>query len=436
MALRMMKKWRPNFLDKLPLYLLLISLILLGSRTYEEAQSTPLSLEGINRILGILGSIFLSFIYLYRTKAFLRVPSILFFLLCYCIICINSSLLFSEWPLYSLWKVCELLAVFFVGLYVYSRSRFNFIWAQDYYEVVLNFFRLLLIVTIIGAILYPADAWRSPVGEATIAAYGAPLLPFQIFGVIFRINPNSLGGIAACLLIIHLIRLYYFSTGKYFNFLFIFLSLFVLVFAQSRTAWIGLSITIILIIVFTDTFGRFFKYLIGLSIFGLVNLSWTFIFDYLTRGVSTEQLQGMSGRSSWWEIAISKFMEESFAMQLFGMGFATANRTVVSEELGRSVTTLHSDYMDTLISTGFSGTLLLLIMIATIWKRVWTISRAEPIFFAEMLGVISIITVRSASGTTFAIYNHFLLLGIIMAVFAQVISNSRSKLLSNSDNSQ
>jgi len=157
-----------------------------------------------------------------------------------------------------------------------------------------------------------------------------------------------------------------------------------------------------------------------LGVFGLL-LAGTAV-DYLTRGVDAERLATLSGRTIWWETAILEYGSAGVVEKLIGMGFATASRNILSDKLGaEGAATLHSDYIDALVSSGALGfVMILLIMFGLLWKAYRHAVKSGDAIAMEILGVVVILMVRSFSGTTVASHNVFLILLFSIAVYLRV----------------
>lgn len=410
-----------------PVFLIFVALILLGKRTFEEAQEGAFSIDNINRVVGLAGSLILVFPFFLKKQS-LQVPFPLRWFALYIVICSISSLFYSEWVGYSFWKVVEILSALAVSIYVATLAKRNPRMAFVYYESCLNFFLLMMVVAVIGAVVNPAAAITPPVSERTIDALGEPVLPYQLRGILFIINPNSLGVMGAILTFVYLVRVINGARGAR-PYLVLPLSFCVLVAAQSRTAWAGFFVAFFWYALFSaNPSMRTRLGLWGLSTVGLLGGLGVFI-AYLTRGFSIEQLQGLSGRAVWWDVAWSRFAQSGPDEQLFGLGFMTANRTITIQEIGYSVTTLHSDYADALISTGYLGLCLIILCLASSWLQLWPMRRCSGYLVSEIIGTSLILTVRTFTGTTISIFNFFLVIFFAIVVLSGVLKRLPAEAL-------
>lgn len=411
----------------LPAFFLFLALLLFGKRTLEEAQSSPLSFENINKLVGLAGALIIPWSYFLRQRRLVVPPSVGWFVLYTCV-CLLSSIFYSQWVVYSSWKAAELVAVVSVTIYIAALAKKKPDVALMYYEACLRFFGLIIVLTLVGLLIDPAGALTPPVSDAAVEAFGEPVVPYQLYGrTVIVVNPNSLGAMAAILTYVYTIR--WFSGASSFKagcWLLACLGVFLL--AQSRTAWVGFCVAILWYVLFSANPSRSLRFRLILTLVGVVLVGSGFFASYLTRNQGVEQLQGMSGRALWWQIAWVKFQEASLDEQLFGLGFMTANRTIVSDAIGYSVSSLHSDYADALISSGYLGIGFLVVFIFSSLGGVFALRRSRTCLVAELIGICLILCVRSFTGTTFAIFNYFLPLFLAIIVVCGVVARTTVRL--------
>ncbi len=188
--------------------------------------------------------------------------------------------------------------------------------------------------------------------------------------------------------------------------------------AQSRTSWLGFLIAV------SACFLRRGRSLLVLVIFWVIAAGGLSFFGdevelYFTRGATFERFAGMTGRLIWWEAALQEFDKAEPAAQALGLGFMSAGRFVLSESLdGKGASTLHSDYIDALLSTGYVGLAALAFSILAL-----TISAVKSSNLAkyetqciEIFGIVIILTIRSVTGSVAACHSIFLPLFLICAV--------------------
>lgn len=400
-----------------PVYLVFISLLIFARRSYEAASESPLDIANIHKYVAIAAAGFFTLHYLSTRGLPRQIPSVHIAYGGYIICAALSSLLFSEWFAYSIIKTFEIFVVLVVSLYIVRLSQHTPLMGFLYYEACLNFFKILMFSVVVGIIVYPGEAIQSPVSEETVEAYGMSILPYQIRGAIFQINPNALGILSAIVLFVCLVRLKFERSTKIL-WMWTLFSSFVLIFAQSRTAFLGLCCAIAVTILFSRGFTLRWRLIIVALLTLIVLVMWMPIYAYLTRGVSEEQLAGLSGRALWWEIALSEFFKTDYLQQVFGLGYMVSARTILQSELGFAVGSLHSDYMDAFISTGYIGITFFvgtILLFGIMLVRLRRIHCCTP-FIAELIGIGIILIVRTFTGSTVASQSLLLPLFLAMSV--------------------
>lgn len=408
--------------------LVFVSLLLFEIRDFSQTNQNPISISNIHKVLALVfASIFTLTFFLLRGLPKQWAVFQTGFLL-YVLLGVLSSLVFSSNVFFSLWKLLEVSTVLMLSLYVLTLGKKTPFLASRFYELCLLFFKFMLIVTAIGALIYPNEAIHSPLSDESMAVYGAPLLPYQIFGTILQINSNSLGAMSAILLFVYAHK---FMTGNR-SFSIVSWGLFSLTFlilSQSRTAFIGLFCALAVTLIVDANQRRTTKLFLIFIFTLLVTTSANILVEYLTRGVDQERLATLSGRMIWWEVAFEEYLNADVLAQIIGMGFGTASRTILDSKLDQGgAATLHSDYIDALVSTGILGLMILIIiMVALLIEAYKYAMKVRDPIAIEMLGIIIILFVRSFSGTTIATHNIFLILIFSIAVYLR-IEKSRPRL--------
>ena len=117
--------------------------------------------------------------------------------------------------------------------------------------------------------------------------------------------------------------------------------------------------------------------------------------EFFMRGQSKELFRSLSGRIPAWKVTFSVFMENP----ILGYGAYAAGRFFVGLKYGYMMSSLHSDWVETLIGTGILGFSFLLICLIAVW---WTILRASNLknplcnqLRLEVLGILTLLTFRS-----------------------------------------
>lgn len=409
--------------------LVFASLILFKTRDFEEAVANPLSATNLHKVIAVVFAIGYFSIHLLMRGIPRRVSQFQAGYLVYIALGITSSLIYSQEKIYSIWKILEVSSVLLLSLYVSSTCLKRPSASNDFYEICLAFLKFLMVVTAIGALIYPSEAFRSPLSEGSLAVYGTPLLPYQLFGTLIQLNPNSLGAISAILLFVYA-RRFVDGSRRLSVVTWMLLSTAFIILSQSRTAFAGL-LAAFAVTVYADrnqrAITKIFLALVG--ILSIASISGLLV-QFLTRGVDLERLATLSGRMVWWEVAIREYLNADALAKLIGMGFVSASRTILSEKLDQGgAATLHSDYIDALVSTGAIGVLTLsLIMFTLLINAYKQVKSSRSVIAIEMLGIVVILFIRSFTGTTVATHNMFLVLIFSIAVYLQVSARQKTRL--------
>jgi O-antigen ligase len=400
-----------------PVYLLLIGLLLFATRDFEAVTRGPIDLSNLHKVFAnVMAALWLGIFFLMRGLPKRWTPThrlyFVFLLSGYL-----SSILYSANLGYSSWKLFEVSLAFAASLYVLRGAEQDPHLAYRFYCLLLSFFRFLLLATIIGVFLFPDEAMRSPISDESITEYGAPILPYQVYGAIIIINPNTLGAIAAILSLVHFARLMQRQFGVR-NWVWLFIGITFLIFSQSRTAWVGASIAILVVFYQSQRVPRKFKVALTLIVSTVLFIFAGSVALYFTRGVDPERLAGLSGRAAWWAAALQEYMAAGPFQKVFGLGYMTANRQILADEFDAGgAASLHSDYIDALISCGFLGASVLFVAFLSLLGRAILVARAhKDSLGTELVAIVIICFIRSFSGTTVAVYNLFLVLFFAIAI--------------------
>ena len=93
-----------------------------------------------------------------------------------------------------------------------------------------------------------------------------------------------------------------------------------------------------------------------------------------TRGQGSQLLRSLSGRTVWWESALSAWLEHPW----LGFGFAVGGRFVALERIGASdVSSLHSGYLEVLTGVGVLGFIPLIIVLFGVGRFCLRVIRVE-----------------------------------------------------------
>jgi hypothetical protein len=139
-------------------------------------------------------------------------------------------------------------------------------------------------------------------------------------------------------------------------------------------------------------FGLFMVILIG---FG------EYIFVYLKRGQSADEMASFSGRLEWWEVALQQFANYRFT----GLGLWAARYRVLAKLGFTQTSSIHSDWVEILVGTRAWGVVPVIVLMAMAWRvpvRA-TINRNIAIedrqLAYEGMAVVSVVTARMFFGS-------------------------------------
>ena len=127
-----------------------------------------------------------------------------------------------------------------------------------------------------------------------------------------------------------------------------------------------------------------------------------------TRGQGSQLLRSLSGRTVWWESALSAWLEHPW----LGFGFAAGGRFVALERIGSSdVSSLHSGYLEVLTGVGILGFIPLVIVLFGVGRFCLRVIRVET-EYAILLIPLALHTFIS-SGFGGWLNTDFLILGLL-----------------------
>jgi O-antigen ligase len=307
----------------------------------------------------------------------------------YALVCVTSTL-WSVYPAWTLYKSCEYLldvcTITVVLATVVStdtyKTLFDWTWILD---------GALLASVWTGLILSPERALEPPLGRTG---------GFALSGIYPFLQANIVGELGAVMALVAFCRLLPIArrtpSRAWYTLLFI-LSVATMVTSQTRSATGGFLLGIFIVLCLS---GRAkVAAWVGFATVPLLALSGLghFFSTFMERGQSEAGLSGLTGRLSWWELAWKIVQQHP----LTGVGAYAGARFGVFKELGMSVSSLHSDYMETLTGTSIWGLVPILIAVIMGW---WFLLRSvrNPSFTPlerqlalEAIGVLAVLFFRS-----------------------------------------
>lgn len=306
-----------------------------------------------------------------------------------------ASTAWSVYPAWTCYKACEyLMDIALLGAVLATvksvkeyRTFFNWTWIL---------YGLLLMTTWLGVVLWPMHALY-PNGKNV----GVGILGFRLEGVLPALSSNDVGTFAGILALVALCRLLPVAGSKSnrSGYILLFIaSMATMVVSQTRSAIAGFMFGVFLLLLFSRRLGlsAFLTFVVAplLVASSLGGLIWAF----LERGQSAQQMETLSSRVDWWSFAWQKFMQRPFT----GYGAYAAGRFAVLAKIGFGKTsTMHSDYLEMIVGTGFWGLILFLIALLGTWwfltryLRNSTVMSVEHQLAYEAIVVLGMLTLRS-----------------------------------------
>lgn len=400
----------------LPLYLIFFSLLLFGIRGIDNISDDPVTLSNLNRILGVLLSILLVFVYFGFKKTFISLPNSFLVYSTYILICGISIIFYSENRFFDFWKLLEIIAIWSLGVFLYYQIMIDKLNTYELVDKVVSFFKFLLITVLVGIILNPSNALRA--GDISEDA----ILPFRFEGFLFVLNSLSIGTFASIVLYNEIIdiRITGFRMRKI---IWPIISMVCLIGAQSRTPIFGLIAALFIFFFFIEKQGKFFKWFVGIISLILIMDSFWEIIAVIKRGHSNEVLFTMSGRTILWSRAWETFIEGSLLQKIIGFGFSSAERRISLESSNGTLETLDSTFFSGLISSGILGVTVLISLFINIifklWKKAKMISLSNYKLYSLALGFSIILAFKSITTTTLNYLSYYTLLFIILLLVAE-----------------
>jgi O-antigen ligase len=260
----------------------------------------------------------------------------------------------------------------------------------------------------LGVLLFPEEALqpnsRSPI-------------PMQLHGVLPVISSNGLGFLGVILMVWTIAQRIFPGEIRHVSrraaYVLAPLGLVTLIMAQYRTGYVAAAIGLLLLLALRSRLVILWAVLAGVL---AVSLWGTYVVPQaepvLLRGQSPDEAAQLSSRLLFWEQAIPVWQESP----LIGRGLLTGTRFEVLAELGRTdVSTIHGTWIEALVGTGIVGTSLLVASILVVYSRAARESLRPAGRVVPML-LLTLLIVRSATGSTFEIFGMFSIMVPMLAL--------------------
>jgi O-antigen ligase len=390
--------------------LIFLSSLVFRIREVSAARTDPLDLWAMIRVLSQV----LVFAVL-AVKLVLRRPSWLGSLFrgpvgalaTFAFVCLVSSVwsVYPMWTMYKSWEFLVDVALLALILVVvdsvdHYRSLLTLTWAV---------FLVQLVWVWVGVFIWPEQALHPVMGRTG---------SFALNGIFPIMGANSVGEAGAVLAILGLCRLMPLrgaATNRPWNMLLVVFGAASLTASQTRSALAGFAFALAIFFLLSNRM----RLGVGLAAMAaplsLLTPVGTAVWNFVRRDQSTAELASLTRRTDWWAFAWHQLSQHPFT----GLGAYAAGKFAVLGNLKVNASTLHSDYMETLVGTSFWGMLPLVIaIIGTWWLLVRSVrnprlSLPERQLGLEAVCVLAVATVRSFFDTEFIWHAPLLFLAVM-----------------------
>jgi len=383
--------------------LIFVSMQTWRKRDISEIRAAPVDTFAALRliIVTVVGTILLFRLFTRRTEflgSWLRgIPG---FLMVFVLAALTSTVWSVYWQ-WTLYKACEyavdvaLLAAILATIQSSEEFQHLFDWTWAWIGVLLGMCWL-------GALLWP-DIALSHNLETGGSATGP--IAVQLSGVFPDVSANRIGEYSAIIAAVALVRLLPVKGFKRLIstwYTWVFAAGFItMVFAQTRSATGGFLVAVFLIFLLSGRFKHGVAVVLIALMLILVTGSGGVLIDYMRRGQSASEMEGLTGRLQWWAFAWKKFQDAPFT----GFGAYAAGRFLVMGAIGNNIASMHSDWVETLVGCGFWGIFPLVAVLCVGW---WYLIRfvidparspLERQIALEAIAVLTIATLRTIFST-------------------------------------
>jgi len=393
---------------EVPVLALLASGLVFRLRGTEEILDNPLDAAGLFRVAFLALALFLAAVgFMNGRQSGIRSRPFRLYALYAATALIGAA--GSADPLLTIFHAGELLIALFVFVAAVRSAGPE---APFRIELTIYWFQVTLMGTVwLSVILFPGQA---------IIPVNSPI-PWQIQGVVPAVASNGVGTLGAILALWSLARFLSPVAERSSPRLSLGIAaagFVTLVAAQYRTGYVAFAVGLVILLALR---GRaLLAALVLVAGVGLALVGQGFAQDaqpLLLRGQSPQQASQLSSRVQWWSDALPVWRESP----LFGRGLLTATRFEVLSEIGRGETsTIHSTWVEALVGTGLVGIAILAVSLLVLLTRAFR-SALAPTGRIAPLVVLTVIAIRSVTGTTIEASGRSLL---IFLVFALILDDS------------
>jgi O-antigen ligase len=375
---------------EVPIFLLLLTTLAFRARDAETLAKNPLDAQGIFRLACIglaLGLALIALLSPGRKAAVDRITTrpIRFYYLYALVVLIGVTV--SVFPLLTAFRWFEVVVPLFVLAGAYRSVGFESIVRIE--RMLYGYIVLLLGSVWLGVLLFPS---------LTVDRINSPI-PLRIQGIYPGVSSDSTGNLGVLLILWTLARLLRPLSERplsnSFGMAMIGFGFISLIGAQYRTGYVALAVALALLLVLQKK--KVWATLAVAAAIGMATLGGSFIADaqpYLLRGATTEQASRLSGRTTYWALAIPVWRESP----IIGGGLQTATRFEVLTQLegGKEVQNIHSTWIEALVGTGLLGVACLAVSLLIALRR----ALGQALRGGRLVPalVLAVMTVRTLTG--------------------------------------
>ncbi|MBZ5705175.1 MAG: O-antigen ligase family protein [Acidobacteriia bacterium] len=345
--------------------IIFISGLVFRKRTAAEGIEAPVDNAALFRIasVGAVGAVLLCQMFLRKVEWLRSVfTGIVGLLIWFDLMALLSTIwsVYWEWTFYKAVEYGVDVCMLGAALYLIRRTK-DYKLFMDWTWVL---YGIMLANVWFGCVWDPNDALMKG-GAYGVAGIGG--LGVWLQGVFPDVSSNQLAEYAACIAAVGLCRLLPINRKRenvawyWFVFLFGFATM---IFGQTRSAVGGFCLAVFLIYLLSSRVGQGATIVLSSCFMIVITGFYQYLWDYLKRGQSDNQLASFSSRLEWWEVALEKFAMYPFT----GLGMWAAARFGVLAKIGYTQTaTVHSDWVEIIVGTGAWGLTPVLILMGMAW---------------------------------------------------------------------
>jgi len=375
-----------------------ISGLVFRKRTAAEGMTAPVDNAAVFRIalVGGVGAVMLAALFLRRVE-WLRsaFTGIVGLLLWFDLITLLSSIwsIFWQWTAYKAIEYGVDVCLLAVALHM-TRTTAQF---KKFFDWNWFLFGVMLANIWFGCVWDPKDALLK---GGAFGVQGIGGLGVWLQGVLPDVSSNQLAEYAACVTMVALCRLLPMNRKRENTswYLFVFVGgLVTVIFGQTRSAVAGICVGLFLIYLLSSRVLQGAMIVISGVLITIISGFGDYLFVYLKRGQSSNQMESFSGRLEWWEVALEKFAMYPFT----GLGMWAAARFGVLAKIGFTQTaSVHSDWVEIIVGTGAWGLIPILMLMAMSWWVLITctintrLEMEDRQLAYEGLAVLAVVSVR------------------------------------------